>query len=58
MPIIINEFEIIPESRPQQEGRERTPQQGEQAQPRAPEPEQILQAERVSRERRRRLHAD
>lgn len=58
MPIIINEFEIIPESPPQQEGRERTPPPAEQGQPRAPEPEQILQAERVYRERRRRLHAD
>lgn len=58
MPIIINEFEIIPDRPPQPEGGERPQRPADQGRPPAPEPEQILQAERVYRERRRRLRAD
>jgi hypothetical protein len=53
MPLIINEFEIIPEAKT-----ERTPPQPEREQPKQPDPEMIIRVERLYRERMRRLRAD
>ncbi len=56
MPIIINEFEIIPEV-PAEPARE-LPQQRERApSPPPPDPSAILRLERVHRERMRRVRA-
>jgi hypothetical protein len=53
MPVIINEFEIIPETKSQRE-----PPQAEREQPKQPNPELIIRVERLHRERMRRLRAD
>lgn len=56
MPIIINEFEIIPES----QNERKPPVMAEQPatkQP-APDPEAVLRITRLQRERMRRLRAD
>ncbi len=54
MPIIINEFEILPEA----EGERQPPPQAERQQPKPPDPETIIRIERLYRERMRRLRAD
>jgi hypothetical protein len=54
MPIIINEFEIIPEAQSEREPAVQTERQ--QPKP-APDPEAIIRVERLYRERMRRLRA-
>lgn len=54
MPIIINEFEIIPEAQSERQ----PPAQAKREQPKPPDPETIVRVERLYRERMRRLRAN
>jgi|GEM_PF-3076112 hypothetical protein len=53
MPLIVNEFEIIPDAKS-----ERIPPPAEQKAPKQPNPELIVRINRLHRERMRRLRAD
>jgi hypothetical protein len=59
MPIIINEFEIIPTPTPDQQ--QQRPTQEEQPRteaPPSPDPREIIRVQRLYMERQRRLRAD
>jgi hypothetical protein len=57
MPIVINEFEIVPAPAPPQEAR-LTPRAEDAEEPVSPEPWEILRVEQVFRARMDRLRAD
>lgn len=54
MPVIINEFEILPETKSEPP----SAAQPEREPPKTPDPETIIRIERLYRERMRRLRAD
>jgi hypothetical protein len=57
MPIIINEFEIIPDATPGQSPAPAQPPAASETAP-APEPDDIVRVQRVHVERMRRVRAD
>jgi len=57
MPVIINEFEIIPDPPPDQPQLPAPAAEGE-PRPVVPDPEDIIRIQRLYRDRRRRLRAD
>jgi hypothetical protein len=57
MPIIINEFEIIPTPPPDQQQPTQEEQPGTEVPP-SPDPREIIRVHQIARERQRRIWAD